>query len=387
LPSNERPFYLGVVFWGNEFRDYFTDFCLASLLSENNLPALADIAGSRFLICTTMDDWATIQRHPAFEQLARLIEPVHLPIAPPEPGETKMHAMSRGHKAVAERMFMDRVRGIFVYPDTVFADGALAAVKRHALNGRTVVLAFCPRFANEGFLAELRARAHIRPGEALSLTPRGLTTLAIENMHSETRTYDFSVPYFSLRPVMCFWRVADDSGLVFHTTNWAPVLVDYAALSTHDADSIEKWTIDGDYIYRNFPDAEDIHIVAETDEITLISFTPESSLTYLPLRPEWIQRLPLVGPWFRSMALCSFLHSHEIDSQKRILFPTAVCVRSGDGDLAAWRKTLSRASRIAKFAAAKPLSAWERRAFIGLRILNEGILRHFDYWIQNRRRS
>lgn len=385
MATNERPFYLGVVFWGEEFRTYFTDFCLASLLSENNLPTLTDGPRSRFLICTTMEDWAKIQRHPAFEQLTRLIEPVHLPMSLDEAGETKMHAMSRGHKAVAERMFVDRVLGIFVYPDTVFSDGVIAALKRHARNGRKVVLAFCPRFTNEGFLAALRTDVLIQPGEPLSLAPRALINLAMANMHSETQTYNFEAPYFSLRPVMCFWHVADHSGLVFHTTNWAPVLVDYAALSIHHAETLETWTIDGDYIYRNFPDAKDIHIVADTDEITLISFTPESSLTYLPLRPEWVQRLPLIGPWFRSMALRSFLNSSEIDPQKRTLFPAAVYVHAGDGDGTAWRKTLSRANRIAKHAATTPLAAWERHAFITLRILNEGFLRHIGYWVRNHR--
>lgn len=35
-----RPFYFVVVFWGERFRSYLVDFCLPSLLSPHNIPAL-----------------------------------------------------------------------------------------------------------------------------------------------------------------------------------------------------------------------------------------------------------------------------------------------------------------------------------------------------------
>jgi len=320
-----------------------------------------------------------------FQRLTELVEPVLIPLPAPSPDESKMHAMSRGHKAVAERMFADQALGIFIYPDTVFADGALAAVKEHANSGRKVVLAFCPRFANEGFIEALRVQDRTDPDVPLNLSARELVDMAIQNMHSETRTYNFEAPYFSLRPVMCSWPVADGSGLVFHTTNWAPILVDYEALTTHDVDTLEDWTIDGDYIYRNFPNTDDIHIASHINEIVLISFTPEGSLTHLPLRPEPVQRLPLIGPWFRSMALRSFLHSHEIDPQKRELFPISIKVKCRDGNDADWKKAVSIGVRIATHAAADPMKNWERRAFIILRILNEGIFRHLAYWVRKRR--
>ena len=36
----DRPFYFMVVLWGERFRNYFLDYCLASALSPGNIPAL-----------------------------------------------------------------------------------------------------------------------------------------------------------------------------------------------------------------------------------------------------------------------------------------------------------------------------------------------------------
>lgn len=385
MNGQNRPLYLGAMFWGAEFRRYFCEFCLPSLLAAGNLPSWRGLEGSKFLICTTDADWAAMSDLPVFKRLAELVTPVHLPFDGPAEGEIKMLSMSRGHRQIAERMFADRAFGMFVYPDTVFSDGVIARSQELAGQGKKVVLAFCPRFANEGFLAALEAGGYIGNGVPISLGPRRLLDMTRGNMHSETRTYDFESSWFSLRPVMCFWSVPDGSGYVFHSTNWAPVLVDYAELADHDVSTLEQWTIDGDYIYRNFPDVADIHVAVDTDEMALISFTPEASLTYLPLVPQRIQRLPVLGKWFRTLALRSFLHSLEIDPQKRTIFPNPVRVRWADGDASAWRRTEETSCRISAMAAAEPLSVWERKSFVALRILNEGVGKHLGYWMANRR--
>ena len=65
----------------------------------------------------------------------------------------------------------------------------------------------------------------------------------------------------------------EQSWLLFHTLNWAPVLVDYKNLFHHDTQTFDEWTIDGDYIYKNFPDPQKIRIVKNSDEFAMVSFT------------------------------------------------------------------------------------------------------------------
>ena len=57
----DRPFYFIVVLWGERFRKYFLDFCLASALSPGNIPALLASRRSKFLIATRPEDWAAMR--------------------------------------------------------------------------------------------------------------------------------------------------------------------------------------------------------------------------------------------------------------------------------------------------------------------------------------
>src|SRR5437868_15435617 len=77
----ERPFYFVDSFWGQEFRRHFLRLCVASLLSPGNLPALTGTRASRFLICTTLEDWAAISADPIFRLLASYTEPVFVELS------------------------------------------------------------------------------------------------------------------------------------------------------------------------------------------------------------------------------------------------------------------------------------------------------------------
>src|SRR6266496_6239219 len=91
------PFYFIVTFWGQRYRDWFCRFPLASLLSRNNIPALKNKGESRFLVCTTRDDWEELQNDPNFRQLADYIRPVFLELPSVPSTVHKYSRMSLGH--------------------------------------------------------------------------------------------------------------------------------------------------------------------------------------------------------------------------------------------------------------------------------------------------
>ena len=106
-----------------------------------------------------------------------------------------------------------------------------------------------------------------------------------------------------------FLKLKDTKNVLFHTLNWAPVLVDYAKLSQHDTDTFIEWTIDGDYIHRNFKNAEKIDVISSSDKFVLISFTRETDLSYLPISLQRAQKIPIIGQYFKLLIL-----RHKIDT-------------------------------------------------------------------------
>jgi hypothetical protein len=129
--------YIAVTFWGEEYRQYFLNYCLATLMAPNNVPAISNKNAARLLLATRRDDWETLQSEPIFVTAKQHIAVDHLTHdAPLHAGhETKMSVMSQGHKLLARRMFEDRAHGIIVYPDMLLADGAIRRIEQLAANG------------------------------------------------------------------------------------------------------------------------------------------------------------------------------------------------------------------------------------------------------------
>jgi hypothetical protein len=79
-----RLFHLITVVSGQAFSKCFLEYCVASLLSPGNLPALKSRQRSKFLIATLPSDWAFMNSTPIFRALTRYVEPVSKFLHAPE---------------------------------------------------------------------------------------------------------------------------------------------------------------------------------------------------------------------------------------------------------------------------------------------------------------
>ena len=380
--KNKREIILGCVFWENRFFDYFVQFCLPSLLAVGNLSALSIFEQKRFLIVTRDIDFARLKKTSVYKKACKYIEFEHIKLAADSGGMDKMARMSTGHLEIASRMASAKAYGIFVYPDTVFSRGTLKCLMQKVRENEVAVLALCPRLANEGFLRSL-LQSNREDRDVFDLNSRDMLHCACENMHSETMLYNWSAPYFSRRPVMIFEKVEDGSGFIFHSTNWAPILLDYNALPNHDDSTLREWTIDGDYIWRNWGKGEKVSLIIDSDELSLGSFTDESDLTYLPLKKERIFFSTILGQIYRCLTLRAFLFSDEIDPLKRSQFSQPIEVRIGKRSSSAWKRAHVKLKTARKAAEKGPLSNAEKILLTILVSINEGVWMHLRFWFNN----
>lgn len=356
------PLYFCVIVWGAEHRGYLHDLLIASLLSPRNLPALDNGEICRFLVCTTAEDWAALEAQPLFARLRRLIptEFVALPASPEAlAAQDKMLFMSKAHRVLSQIAFGARAYGVFLTPDLVLSDGSVARLQELARAGKDVVLCAALRFAHEGCLAAFVRSGAMRAGEPMTLSGRALMSVALSNLHSETIRYEWDADFFADVPVAAYWWAPDRRGIVLHCFSWAPLLVNYGALAIHDTSAFETWTLDGDYVFANFGDDLDrVHVVTDSDEIALVSFTKEADLS-LPRYPYWLFRIPIVGDAVKVINLKRFWNSTAIDPLKRRIFSFAVRWH-GDGVDPSWAPVERRAARLVG-RSSRPMTALERK--------------------------
>ncbi len=329
------------VLWGVEFVDRFVKYCLDSLLAPRNLrsPDLS-LGDSRLVVVCPDEDWATLEEDQIFATAREFIGVVHIPLHRPDGG--KMHVMSHGHRLAAEMCFEERAAGVFLTPDMIVSDGALEAICAQARAGKRLVLVMATRFSEEAVDVELRA-SHRQN----KYSPRSLAGVAVRSMHSEMQGYEFEARYFARQPLLPWWRAAPD-GIIVHSWSWAAMYADYGCLDTHDVSTFDQWTIDGDYIFRNWGHLSDdeIHVVTDSDEMMILGLTPDS---YRPFdfaeETAWAEdeteKMELVAKVYRSP---------KMDDLKRRIFPLPVRIHGSACD-ASWNKAEARSREIVYLAA------------------------------------
>jgi hypothetical protein len=323
-------FYLAVTFWGDEYRRYLCDYCLASLLGPGNIPDISDKASARLLIATTEPDWEALQRWPTFAAVQRHITVEHIPFSgTSDVHGRRMFAMSEGHRLLARKMFADRAQGVFVYPDMIASTGFLAAIERFWQQKFAAVMFMNVRFANEGLFAD------IKPGVPLVISPRELVRLTLRHMHSEMQRSRFDNPFDDYGTSSYFWNVGAQDA-VFHCGSWLPSLIDYARLSSHDESTLATWTLDGDYVTKNFPNEKEILYVRDTDELFMISFTPEAREHY-SLAPLALYRIPFLRIGLKIVGAHHFLYAQTPAWLKEEQFRRPVRFRGGSSTEQQWR--------------------------------------------------
>ena len=321
-----RPFYFIVVCWGENYTNFLFNFCIPSLLAPQNLPALLNRGKNKFLIATTDEDWRRMQTLTAFQTLKQYVEPVHVPIPPCPAGESSCVHMGIGHKSATQIAFEARAYSVLLTPDLMLSDGTMAAVQRHAVLGVEVVLVAALRFGEEPLFKNLEslgiAGSKSRLGDEgrpLVATGRQLVAAGIRSFHSETLRYEWAASYFSTFPVACWWQVPEEDGVLVHCLSWAPLLVDYNSIEHHDSSMLDNWTIDGDYVYRNFGLDGKVYVVQDSDEAMLVSWAPLSDREQL-LSPIQQFRLPIFGHLLKGRALNKTYLSDSFDPVKRSIF-------------------------------------------------------------------
>ena len=276
----ERPFYFIVVLWGGRFRDYFLEYCLASLLSPGNLPALNTTPRSKFLIATRPDDWAAMSASRIFGELKRYVDPVFIEIPPCPPDRTGCQHMGIGHSLACDMAHQAKAFATVLTPDCMLSDGSIAFLQQLARNGTELVLTAALRFGEEPFLGHLREAGLLNGGNRadagvpLIISGRQMVRAAVNGFHSQTLAYEWDAPGIVAISPAAWWRVPGEDGIVLHSLSWAPLLLDYAVVDDHDTSTFGHWTLDGDYLFKNSAKMKKLYLVQDSDDLFLASWAP-----------------------------------------------------------------------------------------------------------------
>lgn len=232
--------------------------------------------------------------------------------------------MGIGHKILTEEAYNHKALAVLLTPDLLLSDETLKFIEYLATKKYEVVLTTALRFGTEPLFKNLKKNKNLSNHKInrtipLKITSRELVKSCLKSLHSQTASYEFESDAYSEFPVATWWWANNKKdGMLIYSFSWAPLLVDYSALSSHDTSMMEDWTIDGDYIYKNFPNNK-IYVSRDSDEVMLVSWG-SLKIGEVSLNKRKIFKISFFKNYLKSMILANTFENKSIDPLKRKIF-------------------------------------------------------------------
>lgn len=364
-----RSIHFMVAVWGERYRNYLINMLLPSLLAPNNLPLMSAGDGHRFFIATTTEDWEAIERLPVIERLRSHAEPIWIKINHPShdaksADDVARYAVVLQHMDASFRMLLEAAYdpscyGSLLHPDTIISDGMVASMLQSAREGYHLLLCSALRQSEEGVLAHLRALGLLpqnsrlsATGQPLSIPPRLAGDLAVRYLHADVSALEEGAPNQPFLPPFRYWRMPEERGILLHTFFGQPVLIDFGVVTADHTRCMDRGAFENVYISSNFSKSHAIRMVPDSDEFTVLSLTPETSLMHARGASLQRSRTSLRRSYDQ---LCSIRRSFEFyalqnnDFVKGHLFPIPVRWHAQDLD-AVWINNERRVGQLLELA-------------------------------------
>jgi hypothetical protein len=258
-----KPIYFMVSFWGERFRQLFLETCL---------PSLGDISRHRLVIACPAADWwdAGLNSDP------RLANSTHIELVncwTDQPDAVKFRQMNDSHRLLLNHVHRCGGLASQIMPDAIYSPGTVSYLEDRAKKGDHAVLVPAFRLDAEGLMIDRDYRLPAR-------------SCLVRNLWPTYERYDWDAREFAKWPNQMHWRPgleslwpttmegqqntpAANDELLFHTTNFAYVLLDLSVPQKLDHSSFDEGLcIENRWLSDNFKDLSKIHVVQ--DESVLI---------------------------------------------------------------------------------------------------------------------
>jgi len=276
---------LMVPVWGYSYVRQFLQAGVPTLLAPGNLPAVARMLPTEFIILTSTDDEPYIREHAMFKRLAAVC-PTHIhPID---------HLITDGNYSTTITLaYAETVRRVgdtmtdtcffFLVSDYIYADGSLANALKRMLGGTSAVVVGNFQVAREDALPWLEEKLRSVKYE-LALAPRELMQWALNHLHPATLANMINIPLsHNSHTNRLFWRVDGNTILgrfyLMHMLCIRPEHTDFVIAASCDYSFVPEMCPSGN-----------VDTIADSDEYLVIEMQPRDHewgfLQPGPLKPR-----------------------------------------------------------------------------------------------------
>lgn len=288
----ELNFFLTV--WGGHHTELCISACLPSLMSHNNIPAILDYKKQHTLwIFATESSISIIESSAVYASISDAVN-IKINVIPESEISCPTITVNTCYRHVVKNI-NQYSRLVWLAPDIVWADGTFKNLYNIAKTGKKTVV--CPYFraSEENFI---RALQSYNLDSAITIIPRDLVRIGLENIHPISQSLFFECETFNSWPCQIFWRISP-LGIIAKYFHAFPLMTTPDLNILPDIDSSEA--IDGgSYLEKLIDDRNEIYIVQDSDIMFCCEAVPDS-YTVHPITHQQLQTID-VADWATSNA-------------------------------------------------------------------------------------
>lgn len=291
---------LSVSYWGADYAALLADYTIASQLSENNIPRLAEEHEVTYHFVTTRRDAKRLRNCDNVRLLKKYCNVVweyfedygyNPDCIPCGPSGEKYHFLSKTQN-ISIKFSLDYDILAFNYADFIWSDGSLYNSISRLKAGGDAVLSFCLPVDRDPAKEALDGHRH-RKGRAsiIKLTPRDASAIAIDHLHREARLRYWDSPKFTMTPTYLLWPVAD-KGLIIRAYHQTVLALRVQPDNAQYVSGIPYGSLDG-YFTSVLAENGVIEHVTDSDEVLVFSLydtAVDSSLKSGATREQSLRR-------------------------------------------------------------------------------------------------
>jgi hypothetical protein len=274
-----KPFHFAVLFWGDHYREhYFIDKWLRSMMAPGNLMMLDAKDGHCLVIACPENDMVSLLQNPLVSEAQKHVGIKWVEIDYPNNGpddNLRTKAVLHQHKwmSVLLRETHDpNAFGSIISPDCIVANGLVSGMRMWAAKGYDAVICPVLRQSEEPLLDEI--------GNERWFNPREVADMSIRHLHREMDPFIEPVHNKLTHAPYRLWPMP--GGYLLHGFFGLAVFMDYSVVGS----DYREGNIDTCLRTGNFTTCKNLHIVNDSDELSIISLTPKDESNFFQFEYE-----------------------------------------------------------------------------------------------------
>jgi hypothetical protein len=265
-------YHIYIVVWGKRYVNTLRDFTLPTILSQNNLPALAQKDKVELYIATSQEDQSVIDSFTLIDEIKNFAE-VKYEILNFEtiPGD-KYTRMTEAHKLFCLKGKQAGAYGLFLSPDMLLSNGAFIYFDSILTKGYQAIMMIGPRIIEE--------KINTLRGNTRNISAREIVSLCFKHKQAETISFIITNNIISNDFGFIIWPISDYAWIV-HPLYALPIAVN---MSNSDPNTIGRAIEMGDFVKAIVDNCTNrIHVVKDSDNAMIAGLTLKDEITQLPI--------------------------------------------------------------------------------------------------------